>query len=215
MHLPDGFLSTPVWLACDVVAVGALYAATRKSQRQFEEKTVPLTGILCAFVFAAQMINFPVAGGTSGHLLGGVLAAVFLGPWLGCLVISLVLIVQCFLFQDGGVAVLGANILNMAVIGTGLGYLLFTLGKKVWPTRQGYLAAVAAGSWFSVVASAAACALEIGFSGTYPTGLTLKAMLSVHAVIGLGEAIITTLVVTTVLVLRPDLVTTYPVEVKA
>ncbi|HQH70977.1 MAG TPA: energy-coupling factor ABC transporter permease [bacterium] len=215
MHLPDGLLSTPVWLACDVLAAGALYAATRNSQRHFEEKTVPLTGIMCAFVFAAQMINFPVAGGTSGHLLGGVLAAVFLGPWLGCLVISLVLIVQCFLFQDGGVAVLGANILNMAVIGTGLGYLVFALGKNVWPTRQGYLASVALGSWLSVMASAAACAFEIGISGTYPTGLTLKAMLSVHALIGIGEAVITGFIVTTMLVLRSDLVTTYPAELKS
>ncbi|MFB3785360.1 MAG: energy-coupling factor ABC transporter permease [bacterium] len=215
MHLPDGLLSTPVWLACDVLAGGALYAATRKSQQRFEEKTVPLTGIMCAFVFAAQMINFPVAGGTSGHLLGGVLTAVFLGPWLGCLVISLVLIVQCFLFQDGGVAVLGANVLNMAVTGTGVGYLLFALGKNIWPTRQGYLASVALGSWVSVMASAAACALEIGWSGTYPMWLTLKAMLSVHAVIGIGEAVITTFVVTTVLVLRSDLVMTYTAELKS
>ncbi|RJP28351.1 MAG: cobalamin biosynthesis protein CbiM [Candidatus Omnitrophota bacterium] len=212
MHLPDGFLSTPVWIACDILAVGALIAATRQSQKRFEEKTVPLTGIMCAFIFAAQMINFPVAGGTSGHLLGGLLAAVFLGPWLGCLVISLVLIVQCFLFQDGGVAVLGANILNMAVIGTGVGYLVFQLSSRIFSGKTGYLASVAIGSWISVNAAAIACALQLGFSGTYPTLLTIKAMVLVHTLIGIGEAVITVFVVSTVMALRSDLIATYTTE---
>ncbi len=215
MHLPDGLLSTPVWLSCDVLAIGALTLATRKCQQHFEEQAVPLTGIMCAFIFAAQMINFPVAWGTSGHLLGGVLAAVFLGPWLSCLVISLVLIVQCFLFQDGGVAVLGANILNMAVFGTGLGYIVFILGKKILPGKGGYLASIAIASWVSVMVGSSVCAFELGFSGTYPTLLTLKAMLSVHAFIGIGEAVITTFIVSTVLAIRSDLVMTFPVELKS
>jgi len=212
MHIPDGLLSAPVWAICDVAAAGFVILSVRQCQKHFEEKTVPLTGIMCAFVFAAQMINFPVAGGTSGHLLGGVLSSVFLGPWLGSLVISLVLIVQCFLFQDGGVAVLGANIVNMAVFGTGLGYLIFKLCSSQFSGKTGYFASIAIASWFSVIFASGACALELGFSGTYPALLALKAMLLVHAFIGIGEAIITTFIVSAVLALRPDLAASRPLE---
>lgn len=212
MHLPDGFLSTPVWASCGALAIGALTAAARKSQERFDEKTVPMTGVVCAFVFAAQMINFPVMAGTSGHLLGGVLAAVLLGPWAGSLVISLVLIVQCFIFQDGGVSVLGANILNMSVFGVGSGYLVFKSITCISSKKPVFFIALAIASWFSVVIASAACALELGLSGTYPMALTLKAMLAVHGLIGIGEAIITTAVVASIAAARSDLVTLYKTE---
>jgi len=212
MHIPDGFLSVPVWATGGVLAAGAVALAAQKSQEQFDEKTVPLTGVVCAFIFAAQMINFPVMVGTSGHLLGGVLAAVLLGPWVGSLVISLVLIVQCFIFQDGGVSVLGANILNMSVFGVGSGYLVFRIFSSLSTSKSVFLAAIAIASWVSVIAASFACAVELGLSGTYPIGLTVKAMFFVHAFIGIGEAMITTAVVASVLAARKDLVTTYKVE---
>lgn len=212
MHIPDGFLSPPVWAASAVAAAGAVALAAKKSQEHFDEKTVPLTGVVCAFIFAAQMINFPVMAGTSGHLLGGVLAAVLLGPWVGSLVISLVLIVQCFIFQDGGVSVLGANILNMAVFGVGSGYLVFRAISSISPSKSFFLAAIAVASWVSVIVASFACAVELGLSGTYPLGLTVKAMFFVHSFIGVGEAIISTAVVASVLAARSDLVTLYKAE---
>ncbi|MBD3265531.1 cobalamin biosynthesis protein CbiM [bacterium] len=213
MHIPDGFLSPPVWGACAVLAAGSVAIAAKKSQEQFDEKTVPLTGVVCAFVFAAQMINFPVLAGTSGHLLGGVLAAVLLGPWVGSLVLSLVLIVQCFIFQDGGVTVLGANIFNMGVVGVGCGYAVFKALTSLSRSKTMFLAAVAISSWLSVVAASLACAIQLGLSGTYPTGVTLQAMGIVHVFIGIGEAIISTAVIGSVLAARSDLVTTYEGEV--
>ncbi|MDX9753256.1 MAG: energy-coupling factor ABC transporter permease [bacterium] len=212
MHIPDGFLSPPVWGTCFVAAAAGVAYAAKKSQDQFDEKAVPLTGIVCAFIFAAQMINFPVMAGTSGHLLGGVLATVLLGPWVASLVLALVLIVQCFIFQDGGVSVLGANIINMAFGGVWGGYALFVLLRSFSPKKWMFLTATAVASWASVLIASACCAVQIGLSGTYPLGLTLKAMLLVHAIIGIGEAIITTAVVVTVLNTRRDLVSTYKEE---
>jgi len=213
MHIPDGLLSTPVWATTDLLAIAALVGITRRSQQTFNEKTIPLTGIMCAFIFAAQMINFPVMAGTSGHLLGGVLAAVFLGPWVGGLVLSLVLIVQCFLFQDGGLYALGANILNMAVVGVGVGYIVFKIGTSLFSDKAGFFFSVSVASWVSVVAAAAVCSVELGLSGTYPLGWTLAAMLPIHALIGIGEALISTLIVSSVLGLRPDLLPYFPQRV--
>lgn len=212
MHIPDGFLSPPVWGSCAVLAAGAVALAAKKSQEQFDEKTVPLTGVVCAFIFAAQMINFPVMAGTSGHLLGGALAVVLLGPWVGSLVLSLVLIVQCFIFQDGGVSVLGANIVNMSVVGVGGGYLVFKALSSISPAKPMFLVAVAVASWVSVILASSACAVELGLSGTYPLDLTLKAMFFVHSFIGVGEAIISTAVIASVLTVRNDLVTMYKEE---
>jgi cobalt/nickel transport system permease protein len=212
MHIPDGFLSPTVWVTSGVLAAGAVALAAKKSQEHFDEKTVPLTGVVCAFIFAAQMINFPVMAGTSGHLLGGVLAAVLLGPWVGSLVLSLVLIVQCFIFQDGGVSVLGANILNMSVFGVGGGYLIFKAISSISTSKPMFLAAIAVASWISVILASGACAVELGLSGTYPLGLVLKAMFFVHSFIGVGEAIISTAVIASVLAVRNDLVTMYKAE---
>ncbi len=190
------------------MAIGGLAVAVKRSQTTLGEKTIPLMGITAAFVFAAQMINFPVAGGTSGHLLGGVLASVLLGPWPAALVIALVLIVQCFLFQDGGVLVLGANILNMALVGTLIPYLGYTAVGSVLPSKGGFLAAAGLAAWVSVMLGSGVCAVELGISGTIPLSLALKAMLGWHALIGVGEAIITVAVISYVHAVRPDLITT-------
>jgi len=163
-------------------------------------------GMAAAFIFAAQMLNFPVLGGTSGHLLGGVLAAVLLGPYAGVIVISIVLIVQAFLFQDGGIAALGANIFNMAVIGTGLSYLVFAGIRNVLRGKAGLMIAVAAASWASVVMAATCCAFELAASGTAPLKVVLPAMAGIHALIGIGEALITTLIVGLIVKVRPDLI---------
>jgi cobalt/nickel transport system permease protein len=168
---------------------------------------VPLLGVTAAFVFAAQMLNFPVAGGTSGHFLGAALAVILLGPWLAALVLAVVLTVQAFVFADGGVTALGANVLNMAVIG-GLvvGGLMHGLRRLLGRRRSALLAVAAGGAWLAVMAGAAATAVELALSGTVPLGTVLPTMLGVHALIGIGEAVITAAAVSAVLAARPDLV---------
>jgi cobalt/nickel transport system permease protein len=207
MHIPDGFLSPEIAAGTGVVAAGAVGHALRRADRTLDERAVPLLGVTGAFVFAAQMLNFPVAGGTSGHFLGAALAAVLLGPWMACLVLAVVLVMQAFVFADGGVTALGANILNMGVVG-GLGAgLVLAAGRRVLPrTRGAFLGLVAVAAWLSVMAGAAACSLELAASGTVPLGTVLPAMLGVHALIGVGEAVVTVAAVSAVLASRPDLV---------
>ncbi len=210
MHIPDGFLSTGVSLVTGVAAVGLVGFSLYKARKELDEKTVPLLALCAAFVFAAQMLNFPVAGGTSGHFLGGMLVAVLLGPWLGSLVIALVLLVQSFGFADGGITALGANVFNMALIGTVVAYYAFSGLRLLTPKNKGgFLAAVAMGSWLSVMLASGACAVELAISGQFTMGVALTSMLGVHALIGIGEAIITTTVVGVVLEVRPDLVRSY------
>lgn len=210
MHIPDGFLSTGVLVTTGVVAAGAVGYGLHKAREELDEKSVPLLALCAAFVFAAQMLNFPVAGGTSGHFLGGILVAVLLGPWLGELVIVLVLLVQCLGFADGGLTALGANVFNMAVIGTILAYYVFYVMKKLLPKNRTYfLAATGVAAWISVMLASGAAAVELAISGTTPLNVTLPAMLGVHAIIGVGEAAITVLVVGVVLAVRPDLVRNY------
>jgi len=207
MHIPDGFLSPEIAAGTGVVAAGAVGHALRRADRTLDERAVPLLGVTGAFVFAAQMLNFPVAGGTSGHFLGAALAAVLLGPWMACLVLAVVLVMQAFVFADGGVTALGANILNMGVVG-GLGAgLVLAAGRRVLPrTRGAFLGLVAVAAWLAVMAGAAACSLELAASGTVPLGTVLPAMLGVHALIGVGEAVVTVAAVAAVLSARPDLI---------
>jgi cobalt/nickel transport system permease protein len=206
MHLPDGYLSTTTWVSAWTISAGGLGYCLRRAGRAMQDRMVPLMGVLSAFVFAAQMINFPVMGGTSGHLLGGVLVAVLLGPWAGASVIACVLIFQCLVFQDGGLTALGANIVNMALAGTVGGFFLYRLVAKLWGGQKGIVTGAAAAAWFSVVAAASLCAMELALSGTSPLGLVLPAMVAVHAVIGIGEAMITGLIVGFILKTRPDLI---------
>ena len=205
MHIPDGFLSPEVAAGTAVVAAGAVGVGLRRASAQLDDRVVPLLGVTGAFVFAAQMLNFPVAGGTSGHFLGAALAAVLLGPWLAAVVLAVVLVVQAFVFADGGVTALGANILNMGVIGGLVVGGLMVAARRVLPaSRTTTLAIAGAGAWLAVMAGAAATAVELGISGTVPLGTVLPAMLGVHAVIGAGEAVITVAAVSAVLATRPD-----------
>lgn len=206
MHIPDGFLSTGTLVPAWLLSIGGLGYSLKKAAQVMKDRVIPLMGVMSAFIFAAQMVNFPVMGGTSGHLLGGVLAAVLLGPFAGAIVLACVLIVQCLIFQDGGLTALGANIFNMAIVGTMGGYLLYKGVSLLMPSRKGLMVATAIASWFSVFAAAGACALELAISGTSPLAMVVPAMAGVHAVIGLGESIITTMVVGFVLKVRPDLI---------
>lgn len=207
LHIPDGFLSLPVSVACWIVVSGLVALSLNRVQSDYQERAVPLMGVCAAFIFAAQMINFPIPGGTSGHLVGGTLAGALLGPWAGSLVVSVVFIVQAVLFQDGGITALGANIFNMGLIGTFGGYYLykairFSLGRDAW---RGMLLGTAIAAWTSVVVSAIVVAFQLALSGTVPLGVALVAMVSWHILIGIGEAIITVVAVSYVWRTRPDL----------
>jgi cobalt/nickel transport system permease protein len=211
MHIPDGFLDAEVAAAAGVAAAGAVAYGLRRAERTLDERAVPTLGVTGAFVFAAQMLNFPVAGGTSGHFLGAALAAVLLGPWVACLVLAVVLGLQAFVFADGGITALGANVLNMGVVG-GLGAgVVIAAGRRVLPaTQAAFVGLVGIAAWLAVMAGAAATALQLAASGTAPLGTVMPAMLGVHALIGVGEAVITVAAVSAVLASRPDLVAMAP-----
>ncbi len=212
MHIPDGFLSHGVNGATFVISAGACAYGVKKVNRKFGEREVPLMGVTAAFVFAAQMVNFPIAGGTSGHFLGAVFSSVLLGPWAGLVIMTLILVVQCLGFADGGLTALGSNIFNMGVIGALGGYGLFALIYGFFRRHpKGFSVAVAIASWFSIVMGAAAASLELAVSGTSPLVIVLPAMTGVHAVIGVGEAVITTTALSLILRTRPDLVGCYSV----
>jgi len=190
-----------------IPAIAAVAYGLEVANRDLDESRVPLLGVVAAFVFAAQMLNFPIAGGTSGHLLGATLAAVLLGPWLACLVLAVVLTVQAFAFADGGITALGANVLNMGVLGAlAAGLILGAAVRAFSPDRATFLAMVAGVSWIAVMVGAAATSIQLALSGTIPLGTSLPPMLGVHALIGIGEAVITVAAVSAVLAARPDLV---------
>jgi cobalt/nickel transport system permease protein len=215
LHIPDGFLSGGVAAICGVLAIAAVAYGLRVANVELDEGRVPLLGVLAAFIFAAQMLNFPIAGGTSGHFLGATLAAVLLGPWLACLVMAVVIAVQAFAFADGGISALGANVLNMGVLGALLaGFLVVAAMRAVPHTRAGFLGVVGAVSWLAVMAGATATSVELSASDTVPLATSLPAMLGVHSLIGVGEAIITVAAVSAVLASRPDLVALAPEELK-
>lgn len=203
MHIPDGFLSLPIALLFWAATLVLLSIAVRKTQGQLGERQIPLMGIMAAFIFAAQMLNFPVAGGTSGHMLGGALAAIVLGPWAGMLVMACVIGLQGLLFQDGGLVVMGANIFNMGLLTALIGYGLYR--NMAGQNRTVRLVVAGVAAWLSVMAGAFVTALQLGFSGTSPFGLVIPAMLGVHALIGMGEALITVAALTFIAKTRPDL----------
>jgi cobalt/nickel transport system permease protein len=194
-------------VATGAVGVAGLGYGLKRLERSLGERTTVLMGVTSAFVFAAQMVNFPVFPGVSGHLLGGVLAAVMLGPWAGAGVIAAVLIVQCLLFGDGGLTALGANFVNMGLIGSVGGYAIYAPLRRAIGGRAGILIGAMAAAWFSVILAAGAFAVELAVSGRsadFPQILGWMAL--VHAAIGLGEALITGMVVRFVLLARPDLI---------
>jgi cobalt/nickel transport system permease protein len=208
MHAPDGFVSVPLLAVLWVVDLAVLAYAVRQVNRTMDERAIPLMGVMAAFIFAAQMFNFQVAGGTSGHLLGGVLAAVLLGPWPATIVMTSVLAVQALIFQDGGILALGANIFNMAVVGTLGGYAIYrVLARLFGGENRARIPAAAIAAWASVLLGSGAMALELGISGTTDLAVALTAMLGVHTFIGIGEALITAAALGFIQLTRADLFT--------
>ncbi|MFI1357328.1 energy-coupling factor ABC transporter permease [Streptomyces sp. NPDC020898] len=209
MHVPDGFINAPVSVAAGVVAAGAVAVSLRGARRELDERIAPLAGLVAAFIFAVQMLNFPVAAGTSGHLLGGALAAILVGPYTGVLCVSVVLLMQGILFADGGLTALGVNITVMAVVTTVVAYVTFRGLVKVLPkTRRSVTVSAFVAAALSVPAAALAFTLVYAIGGTtdVPIGRVLTAMVGVHVLIGLGEAAITAFTVGAVIAVRPDLV---------
>lgn len=212
MHIPDGFIDLKTSAAVATAGVVGVGIALRGAKKQLTEKSAPLAGLTAVFVFAVQMLNFPVAAGTSGHLLGGALAAVLVGPYAATLAITVVLIIQAFLFADGGLTALGLNLFNMSIIGVWVGYGVFVLVRNFLPNSKSTVAIAAAVAGFvSVPAAAAGFVFEyaIGSTATYETSTVLFAMIGTHILIGIGEALITFLTVSAVLASRSDLVFGY------
>jgi len=209
VHAPDGFLNAGTALATGAISVGTVGLALRQAKHYLLDRQIPLAGITAAFVFAAQMFNFPVAAGTTGHLLGGALAAILLGPHMGAVVVTVVVLVQALVFADGGLTALGYNILNMAVIPAYGGYAVFRLFRRLLPdTSGGAVGAAGLAAWVSVVLSAMAFSIEWLFGATAPVSFTrvFAAMVGFHVLIGIGEGVISALTVGVVLASRPDLV---------
>jgi cobalt/nickel transport system permease protein len=207
MHIPDGFLSVAVSVILWVLSVSAIAYALRRVNRDLDERRIPLMGVLAAAIFAGQMLNFAVVGGTSGHLMGAALATILLGPWAGILVMTTVVGIQALIFQDGGLLALGGNIFNMGVVGVAVSYFVYTtlrrlLGKARWSL---FISSFAA-AWFSIEIAALAVALQLALSGTSPANLAVPAMAAIHGLIGLGEGLITLGALAFLSATRPDLI---------
>jgi cobalt/nickel transport system permease protein len=209
MHVPDGFFDARVSIGAAVVAAGAVAVCLRKARTELDERTAPLAGAVAAFIYAVQMINFPVGLGTSGHLLGGMLAAVLVGPYAGVLCVTVVLAVQALLLADGGLTALGINVLLMAVVTTLVGWLVFRAVLRVLPQRRRSVTTAAfVGALVSVPAAAGVFTLLFALGGNQdlPVAGLATAMIGIHSLIGLGEAVITAAVIAAVVAVRPDLV---------
>jgi cobalt/nickel transport system permease protein len=209
MHVPDGFLDIPTSIGTGIVAAVGVGLALRGARKELDERTAPMAGLVAAFVFATQMVNFPVGAGTSGHLLGGALAAALVGPWTGILVITCVLLVQALLLADGGITALGTNITLMGLVGVGAAWLVIVVVRRLLPKRLTSVPMAAAlGALVSVPAAAVVFTglFAVGGVADIPLGAVLTAMVGWHSLIGIGEAVITGLVVGTVVATRPDLV---------
>jgi cobalt/nickel transport system permease protein len=206
MHIPDGFLSVYVSLALWVLSIVGVGYALRRVGRDLGERQVPMMGVLAAAIFAAQMLNFAVAGGTSGHLIGAAFATILLGPWAGVLVLTCVVSVQALIFQDGGLLALGANMFNMSIVGVSVAYMAYrTVQKLAGWRRWGLYAGGFIAAWLSVEVSALAAALQLALSGTSPANVAVPAMAGIHALIGIGEGLITTGALAFVSAARRDL----------
>ncbi|GAX89852.1 energy-coupling factor ABC transporter permease [Effusibacillus lacus] len=190
MHIPDGFLDTRTWMTLTAVSAVGVSLALKKAKLAMDESRVPLIGITAAFIFASQMINFPVAGATSGHLNGATLAAILFGPWVSVLVMTTVTFIQTLFFQDGGITALGANLFNLGMLTSFIGYGLYRPFAGV-RNRNVKLLGVFAASWTAVVVSSAGVAVELALSGTAPLVPAMKAMIGWHSLIGIGEGIVT------------------------
>jgi cobalt/nickel transport system permease protein len=208
MHLPDGFLDARTALLSSGAAVAGVGYALRQVRISLEPRQMPMLGLTAAFVFAAQMLNFPVTGGTSGHLAGGVLASILLGPAAAVLVMACVLIVQCLMFADGGLTALGANVFNLAIVGGCGGHLVFRGLKALLRMEERRAVVFAAGfaGWCGTVLSSITCSGQLALSGTAPWSMAFPAMVNIHMLIGVGEGLATALILHSILRLRPHLI---------
>jgi cobalamin biosynthesis protein CbiM len=209
MHIPDGFIDLPTSAAFAGASALAVAGAVKGARKQLSEQSAPLAGLTAVFIFAVQMLNFPVAAGTSGHLIGAALAMVLVGPYAATLALVVVLIIQAFLFADGGLTALGLSIFNMGVIGVWVSFGVFMLLKKIFPKTKSWLViATFVSALISVPAAAIGFVIQyaIGANATFSVGTVLNAMVGTHILIGIGEAIITALTVSAVLASRSDLV---------
>lgn len=209
MHAPDGFLDAGTAVLTGTISLVIVGLALRQSSHQLKDKAIPLAGITAAFIFAAQMFNFPVAAGTTGHLIGGALAAILLGPSVGAIVVTIVVVVQALAFADGGLTALGYNVLNMAIVPAYGGYAVFRIIRRMFPrTSGGVIGATGLAAWASVVMAAVAFSIQWLFGATAPVSFddVFVAMVGVHGLVGIGEGIISALAVAAVLASRPDLV---------
>jgi cobalt/nickel transport system permease protein len=209
MHIPDGFINGGTSVAGGAIASGLVVVSVKQAAKTVDDRQIPMVGLSAAFIFAVQMLNFPVASGTSGHLLGGVLAAVLVGPWAGALCVTVVLIVQALLFADGGLSALGLNVINMALVGALVGYGIFLGIRKLLPAKKSpvVVAAGVAAALAPVLASGVfTFEYAIGGNGAASVGKVAAAMIGVHVLIGIGEGIITAMTISAVLASRPDLV---------
>lgn len=213
MHIPDGFLSVLVSIVFWILSLIVIGIALKKTSKTLGEKQVPLMGVLAAAIFAGQMLNFSVTGGTSGHLLGAAITTILLGPWAAVLVMTSVVSVQALVFQDGGILALGANVFNMAVVGVFVSYAIYTLLNKLLKKDQsGLFISGFAAAWGSIFLASLACALELAASGTSPANIAVPAMAAIHALIGIGEGLITVGALSFLYAARKDLL--FPAEVK-
>ena len=206
MHLPDGFVDGKTALTAAALSAAGVGLALRQVRRELPPRRIPLLGLAAAFLFAAQMVNFPVAGGTSGHLMGGPLVAALLGPAAAVVVMTTVLIVQCFLFADGGVTALGANVFNMALVDSLAGYAVYWRVCRWLPGARGRVTAVAFAGWCAVVSASIVCAGQLAWSGTVAWAVGFPAMTGVHMLIGVGEALISALVLLAIQRTRPEMI---------
>jgi len=209
MHIPDGFIDLPTSAAAGLLAVSGTAFALKKAKNELDDRTAPMAGLTAVFIFAVQMLNFPVAAGTSGHLLGGALATVLVGPYAASLALTVVLGIQALLFADGGLSALGLNIFNMSIVGVATSYLVFNIARKFLPKVRGSIplaAGIAAFISVPVAATGFAIQYAIGGIGTAPASTVFAAMFSTHVLIGIGEAVITVLTVSAIMATRSDLV---------
>ena len=206
LHAPDGFFSLPLAIVGYALAALVIAFAIHRTNRELNERMVPMMGVMAAFIFAAQMINFPVAGGTSGHLIGAALAAIILGPWAAILVMTAVVGLQALMFQDGGLVVLGINLINMSIVGVLAGYGAYRLARKIGSSfRHILFVGGFVGAWVSVMVAAVLAAFELALSGTSPLSVALPALSGVHALIGIGEGLITVFALSFIRAARPEL----------
>lgn len=209
MHIPEGFINLPTSLGAAAVAGGSVWGSLRAASAELKDRLVPFAGLTAAFVFVLQMLNFPVAAGTTGHLMGGALAAILLGPWLGIVAVTVVVVIQALLFADGGLVAMGLNVVNIAVLTAISGWYVFRGIARVLPERVGVVVASLVAAWASVIVSSIGFSVQyaVGGVGGVDPGLVFTSMVGVHALIGVGEGLITAAAVGAVLAARPDLVT--------